>query len=491
MVPLLPPIPARSEATKSKACGKIAAKQDLQYDAVSREERTGRASHANCSAVVPYSQAACATTRLNVTEDSASGLVCDVAMFNQEDLGTVSLPPPPSVAATGGSGAVICFGGLQRGFVGSDYIPQCHASSLLRPLAAVFDAGQVEIAFSLAARDPPIPTRILRLFTDALQRNSRMSNYGTRANVSIVQERRPAHIENLTRLGVQLGGVEHCGHLIARREADRRMPFAFAIRMRYDLLLSPRLALERWPIWNRRHPTAPAVLALAKYCLDNTCPFSCPGGWLTGRSPVMRCVPQDVFFVVARTPHLGPVHALLAPANRSLHFTTHGSHKPKRFTNRGLHWIGHAAEATLFWPAVQARQPIYVLWHRKEPCTWLLAGPRTLFKRRCVALRKWAESNRGFQHGALCRAFELRLEIAVKHGIAWTCHVCQSSGPSRITHKERECALRCLEVVGGGTARHARRAVARVRARPRPARAQCGRRASSFIPDRTRPGANL
>ena len=81
--------------------------------------------------------------------------------------------------------------------------------------------------------------------------------------------------------------------------------------------------------------------------------------------------------------------------------------------------------------------------------------------------------------------------IAVKHGIVWTCHVCQSSGPSRITHKEKECALRCLEVVGGGTARHARRAVARVRARPRPARAQCGRRASSFIPDRTRPGANL
>ena len=388
MLSLISPSSAQSKAIQSKAQRK--ASQGLQYDAAAREERTGRASHANCSVMVPYSQAACATTRLNSTEDTA-GLVYDLAMFNQEDAGRVvsSLPPPLEAAA--GSGAVVCYSGLQRGFAESSYVPQCHVISLLRPLAALFGAGQVEVAFSLAARDPPIPARILTLFTDALQRDG--------AKVVLVQERRPAHVENLTRLGVQLGGVEHCGHLIARMEADRRTPFAFAIRMRYDLLLSPRLALERWPIWDRREPTAPAVLALAKYCLENTCPFSCPGGWLTGRSPVMRCVPQDVFFVVARAPQLGPVHALLAPANRSLRFTTHGSHRPKRFTNRGLHWIGHAPEATLFWPAVQARQPIYVLWHRQEPCTWLLAGTRTIFKRRCVALRKWAESLRGSGYG--------------------------------------------------------------------------------------------
>lgn len=79
-------------------------------------------------------------------------------------------------------------------------------------------------------------------------------------------------------------GIEHCGKIARRLEAQRGKPFAFAVRTRYGLRIATKVlgAMPSWPIWSEagENTGGASVLAFGKT-----------------RCPLMRCLPQDVFFV--------------------------------------------------------------------------------------------------------------------------------------------------------------------------------------------------
>ena len=184
-------------------------------------------------------------------------------------------------------------------------------------------------------------------------------------------------------------GIAHCGQLIERAAIERGDAFAFALRMRYDLLLEPRLgaAITAWPIWHAR--SAP-MLTLSKFASENG--TSTHGLQLHGcpwQLPARRCLPQDVFFVVRRSELLGPVEGV---------FTQHvalpgGS---RWFLTEGLKSRQHASERTLFDLPISRGVPLDVLYQSGGHCLWMLVddralgdarAPRAIFRGRCGRLR--------------------------------------------------------------------------------------------------------
>ena len=322
-------------------------------------------------------------------------IIADTVHFPAEGDGTLSNGPWP-LSPDRASGVCVCYSGLLRGFGGNrSGALDNHARHLLRPLTRLFP-DDVHVAFSTAydaARgrteaDSSLPTRV----RDTLRAQAGIS--GSR----VLEERRPDANGSNYMQQLSFVGIAHCGRLIARMAEQRGAPFGFAVRMRYDLLLDPRLgaALPSWPIWeasaasSATTPASPPVMTLSKFVNENGTStrglqlFGCP--W---QLPVRRCIPQDVFFVVRRTAMLGPVETL---------FTHHTTFTGTRwFLTDGLKLRQHASERTLFDLPLARGVPLDILYQSGGECLWMLVddrslddarAPRAVFRGRCMRLRR-------------------------------------------------------------------------------------------------------
>ena len=154
-------------------------------------------------------------------------------------------------------------------------------------------------------------------------------------------------------------------------------------RIRYDLLIEPRVGgamLPSWPIWKSSssyHTSSPS-LTLSKYIIENS--TSTRGLQLHGcpwQLFVKRCVPQDVFFIARASP------LLLGPgADGSIQQPVEGvflhSHSHvKWWLTEGLKARMHASERTLFDSSLPRGVPIDILWldgGTARGCSWTSAA---------------------------------------------------------------------------------------------------------------------
>eukprot|EP00310_Coccolithus_braarudii_P012065 CAMPEP_0183344606 /NCGR_PEP_ID=MMETSP0164_2-20130417/10241_1 /TAXON_ID=221442 /ORGANISM="Coccolithus pelagicus ssp braarudi, Strain PLY182g" /LENGTH=308 /DNA_ID=CAMNT_0025515625 /DNA_START=15 /DNA_END=941 /DNA_ORIENTATION=+ len=274
---------------------------------------------------------------------------------------------------TRGTGAVICYNGLTRGngFDGgrSAYdVLRNHMRVLIQPLHAMFGSHLV-VAFSIAGNGSAISLNAPRLAIDALDK----------LGIAHRAEDRSSAASGHKLVHPQYLGTEHCGNMITRLQVERAAEFAFAVSLRYDLLLSTGLQVQRWPVWVGSRRAAP-LLALAKYELGEPQlritrfgAVGCPG-----QMPARRCMPQDVFYVVRNVPKLGPVQTTFL-SNHSV---------VKRFPGgRGKDF----PEAQTFAAALSAGVSIAVVW-QPSACPWLITLPRVAFFGRCKALRAIARN---------------------------------------------------------------------------------------------------
>ena len=165
------------------------------------------------------------------------------------------------------------------------------------------------------------------------------------------------------------------------------MDFAFALRLRYDVIFSPALRLAAWPIWNVSDERASPVFTLSKYSTDNLTRtglrlHGCP--W---QLPARRCVPQDVFFVVRNSPALGPVEGIFQQRHDVA----------RRFAYRSM-GRRDRPERSMYHLPLSVGAPIDVLWREHGRCLWMISTPRILFMGRvCWPRRRtstWVEARR-------------------------------------------------------------------------------------------------
>ena len=185
----------------------------------------------------------------------------------------------------------------------------------------------------------------------------------------------------------QFSGIEHCGRLIVTMSRRRGRDFAFALRLRYDVVFSPALRLASWPIWNASNKRVSPVLALAKYTTQNLTSrglqlHGCP--W---QLPARRCVPQDVFFVVRNSPGLGPVESIFQQKHNVVRRFSYSTMGRRDRPERSMYHLPLAVGA-----------PIDVLWREFGKCLWMISSPRILFFGRvCWPRRRssmWSEEVR-------------------------------------------------------------------------------------------------
>jgi uncharacterized membrane protein YgcG len=364
-------------------------------------------------------------------------------------------PPPPLGAAVAGeaSGVAVCYSGLLRGFGGNrSGALSNHARYLLRPLQDLF-SGDVYVAFSTAYDGSGGRSQPANLALSPRVRSTLEAVAGI-PPTHVIEEARPVNNGSNYMQAMSFGGLEHCGLLIralrrrraqaaGRPSVQEHRPFAFAVRLRYDLLVEPRVGgalLRSWPIWDPASPSP--LLAFSKFVIDNSTStrglqlFGCP--W---QLPAKRCVPQDVFFVArASAALLGPsttraagearaasraqalasiaASAAWAPAaaasasrraaaaprpvDRPLEEFFAAPHAPIRFwATEGLKARMHASERTLFSPLLERGVPLHVLWLGGGHCGWMLVddrsvgdarAPRAVFRNRCTRLRRNASA---------------------------------------------------------------------------------------------------
>lgn len=208
---------------------------------------------------------------LRSTPISSTSIVVDTVSFPAE-----ALPAEQATARNRehdhfqhGSGVCVCYSGLLRGFGGSrSGALDNHVQHLLQPLEALFP-GKVYVAFSTSHPVRGSPEDAV------LPASVRATLLRARISVDrVVEELRP-HVNSTSNYMQQLSfvGIAHCGALISRIASQRGQPFAFAVRLRYDLLLEPRFggaALASWPIWASPPALAAApILTLSKFVVEN------------------------------------------------------------------------------------------------------------------------------------------------------------------------------------------------------------------------------
>lgn len=259
----------------------------------------------------------------------------------------------------------VCYSGLRFDFGEPlDTILDNHVEHLLGPLVQHF-GHEAYIAFS---------THDASNLSDVVSVLS--AEVGLSADRLLV-EARPASRQGVQH--IQYVGIEHCGRMIQRLAARRSQAFAFAVRMRYDVLFAPQVRPWTWRIWNASVATTAPVATLAKYRVVNATHHGLRLHGCPWQLPARRCVPQDVFFIVRNTPSLGPVEALfLEPHTTWRHFVTPSlSQKKDRF------------EATMFQLPLSAGAPFDVHWMRGGHCSWMFREPplRAFSMGRCDRLR--------------------------------------------------------------------------------------------------------
>lgn len=282
-------------------------------------------------------------------------LLIDTVLYHHE----AEQRSPARTWAGRGTGVALCYAGVSD-FNGA--VLDNHLRAIVEPLVRLFPAA-VSVAFSTTSNLLIAPAVVER--------------YRAVGAAPVIQQQRPeprAGRGLFKNANAQHAGIEHCGSLIARLEAERQRrgaePFGFAVRLRYDVLLSPQLGLPHWPIWHRQRG-AP-LFGLSKYIKGGANEWTqCPGAL-----PPRRCIAQDVFLVLRNCEALGSAHSLFN-ANHSIY---------RVFRTPELHTKNELPEANLFGSALAAGVPMDVAWH-PDQCLWMIAPWRTLFAGRCEQLR--------------------------------------------------------------------------------------------------------
>jgi hypothetical protein len=278
-----------------------------------------------------------------------------------------------------GTGVVVCYSGLLHGFGGNrSRILLNHVRQVIAPLSRLFP-DETHVLFSTAF-DSVYGKESHANLPDAVF--DALTNSGIAPSL-VHTERRPHDDMAFKSMHKQYIGIEHCGRMIRARQQMRGRPFAFAVRMRYDVLLDERASLEAWPIWDSKNPRASPVTALTKYVLANTTRPASRGMNLHGcpwQLPSFRCVPQDVLFVVRHTAALGHVEDIFLSSHRETFM----------FSSPILSARRHVPEATLFHLPLSRGVPFDLLRHTNGHCLWMIQDGfvRNLFARRCALLRR-------------------------------------------------------------------------------------------------------
>ena len=342
----------------------------------------------------------CSSANVLLTQRIGNDIVVDTVRFPAERNHTLDNLAMSDVNEVGASGVAVCYAGLFRGF-GSERSGALnnHAKYLLQPLLELFPS-EVFVAFSTAV---DLASQAVEATMLAPRVHTTLRRIGI-VESRVIEEPRPVNNGSNYMQLLSFGAIEHCGRLIrrlrSRRAQDR--PFAYAVRIRYDLLIEPRVGgamLPSWPIWksSSSYHTSSPLLTLSKYIIENS--TSTRGLQLHGcpwQLPVKRCVPQDVFFIARASP------LLLGPgADGSIQQPVEGvflhSHSHvKWWLTEGLKARMHASERTLFDPLLSRGVPIDILWLDGGHCAWMLVderglgdarAPRAVFRGRCTRLR--------------------------------------------------------------------------------------------------------
>ena len=349
---------------------------------------------------------ACAHVELIRTASLSNGAMVDTVRYPLERNESIAATTLDYSIIPGSSGVAVCYSGLLRGFGGErSGALNNHARYLLRPLSALFP-GELYVAFSTAYDGGP-RGRESDAILPARVRATLEAQAGIVPSTHVLEEQRSNINGSNYMQAMAFGGIEHCGQLVERlaaRRAGGGKPFAFAVRMRYDFLVEPRVAgesLSSWPIWSSTAFAAASsssfvsastassspIFALSKYTNENS--TSTKGLLLDGcpwQLPTRRCIPQDVFLVVRASAALGSVESLFL-----------SSHSPARWwLTEGFKSRQHVSERTLLHAPLSLGIPIDLLWLNNGRCAWMLVderglgdarAPRAIFRFRCVELR--------------------------------------------------------------------------------------------------------
>lgn len=253
------------------------------------------------------------------------------------------------------SGLVLCYSGQLRGFGAPTSAVLANHRRFVQALGGVPSLRSARVAIVLAAHNATEARALAR--AHAWDPSAR-SGLRLDAEATVVQTAPEPALAH-----PQYAGVAACGRAIRALESAGSR-FAYAVRMRYDVVLDEDAveSVPQWPIW--AEGGGPQVLALAKQRRD------------------LRCVPQDVFFVARRldpgdagegastgSPRLALGHEPAEPprgaeegdASRSVATFFEGNYSAlRRFEPTSD--VHDAYEATLFGPALDRGLPLAVVW---------------------------------------------------------------------------------------------------------------------------------
>ncbi|KAL1507223.1 hypothetical protein AB1Y20_008072 [Prymnesium parvum] len=206
----------------------------------------------------------CAGVLVRTCRISGSDLSLDTVLYKRETLANATVDPTRPCAGVG-SGAIVCYSGLQDTFGKErDGVLANHVQHILRPLSALFP-NNTYIAFDTVDRE------LLPVVMNTLMDEVHIHPSHVISEPREYSDDRRMTLRGQTRavMQKQFMGIEHCGQLIANVQVARGVDFAFALRLRYDILFSHELRLRDWPIWNMGDEHTAPVLALSKYVTYN------------------------------------------------------------------------------------------------------------------------------------------------------------------------------------------------------------------------------